>query len=280
MNLPDAFAKSRPLMRRLELAEALQNARFIEELRRTRPASGAEVRQVGSGFALFAGPGTPMSQALGLGLDGPVDAAQIDAVEELLSRGGGAVVVSVLPCADPSLSTLLAERRYRAGEFHHVLLKLLGEDDLGFTAPAGLTVRPIDAGEKELWARTVLAGFLEKEEANVAEAPWFTPTVPEGTTCFIAFDGARAVGAGSVSVEGDVAIFSGTSVLPSARGKGLQLALIRARLAHAKQAGCAMGNSATLPATGSQRNLERAGFRIHHCRVMMVRDPPASSAST
>ena len=262
------------MMRRLELAEALQNARFIEELRRTRPASGAEVRQVGSGFALFAGPGTPMSQALGLGLDGPVDAAQIDAVEELLSRGGGPVVISVLPCADVSLSTLLAERRYRAGEFHHVLLRPL-DDELSFTAPAGVTVRPIEAGERELWARTVLAGFLEKEEASVDEAPWFTPTVPDGTTCFIAFDGARAVGAGSVSVEGDVAIFSGTSVLPSARGRGLQLALIRARLAHARRAGCALGNSATLPATGSQHNLERAGFRIHHCRVMMVREPSA-----
>ena len=262
------------MMRRLELAEALQNARFIEELRRTRPESGAEVRHVGSGFALFAGPGTPMSQALGLGLDGEVDGAQLDAAEELLGRGGGPIVISVMPCADPSLSVLLAGRRYRAGEFHHVFVRQLDEVP-EVAPPPGLVVRAIAPSESDVWARTVLAGFLEKEEANPADAPWFTPTVPSGTTCFVAFDGARAIGAGSVSVEGGVAIFSGTSVVPSARGKGAQLALLRARLAHAKNVGCDVANSATLPASGSQRNLERAGFRVHHCRVMMVREPTA-----
>ena len=275
--MTDPFAASRPLMARLELAEAWQNARFVEELRRTKPASGAEVRPVGSGLALFAGPNTPMSQALGLGLSGPVDAAQLDSVEELLGRGGGPIVISLLPAADPTLAALLAERRYRIGEFNQVLVRTLAAASA--RAPASVLVRAIEPSEVELWARTVTAGFLEREEASLSDAPWLTPKVPAGTTSFLAFDGARAIGAGSISIEGDIAILSGTSVLPSARFRGTQLALIEARLEHARRAGCELATSSTLPGTSSQRNLERAGFRVNHCKAMLTRDPASRAQS-
>ena len=283
--MTDAFAGSRPLMARLELAEAWQNARFVEELRRTKPASGAEVRPVGSGLALFAGPSTPMSQALGLGLSGTVDAAQLDSVEELLGRGGGPIVISLLPAADPTLAALLAERRYRVGEFNQVLVRTLAAASADTPTsmiarpPTSVIVRAIEPSEVELWARTVTAGFLEREEASLSDAPWLTPKVPAGTTSFLAFDGARAIGAGSISIEGDIAILSGTSVLPSARFRGTQLALIEARLEHARRAGCELATSSTLPGTSSQRNLERAGFRVNHCKAMLTRAPASRAQS-
>ena len=259
-------------MERLELAEAEPNVRFNEAFRLLRPESRGEWRELGGGKVIFSGPGSPLSQALGLGLRGPIGPGLLDEVEELLGRGGGPVVVSLLPCADASLSQALAQRGYALAEFNQVLVRDLASK--GWSATP--RVRPMERGEELLFNRTVMAGFLEKESVEPAEAELFQAiTTAASTVCFLAKEGDRALGAGSVCIHDEVAILSGTSVLPSARGRGLHRELIDARLAYAAQAGCTLATSSTLPASGSQRNLERAGFRVAYCKAMMSKSGSA-----
>jgi GNAT superfamily N-acetyltransferase len=83
-------------------------------------------------------------------------------------------------------------------------------------------------------------------------------------------EGGGPVGVALSSSEGGVAWLSGAGVLPASRGKGLQAALVRARLAWAASRSCDLAASATEPGSASQRTLERCGFRVAYPRAVLV----------
>jgi hypothetical protein len=93
----------------------------------------------------------------------------------------------------------------------------------------------------------------------------------EGNVCFAAFEGERMLGVAIASAFGGVATLSGAGVALAARGRRVQLALVRARLAWAIERGCDLAASATEPGTASQRTLERAGFRCSYPRAVLLR---------
>ncbi|QFP76202.1 GNAT family N-acetyltransferase [Deinococcus sp. AJ005] len=65
----------------------------------------------------------------------------------------------------------------------------------------------------------------------------------------------------SLCVRDDVAYLTGAATLPQFRGRGAQAALIHRRLS-AIAADCELATVTTAFASGSQRNLERHGFRV------------------
>jgi hypothetical protein len=50
------------------------------------------------------------------------------------------------------------------------------------------------------------------------------------------------------------------------------MALLQARLAAARRAGCDLAVVGTSPGSDSQRNIERAGFTLAYTKVIMVRE--------
>jgi GNAT superfamily N-acetyltransferase len=93
----------------------------------------------------------------------------------------------------------------------------------------------------------VLAAFLEAEE------------------------GAEEGGA-TLSWSGGVALVNGSGVRPAYRRRGIQGALIRARLDRSRELGCDVASSTTLPGTPSRRNMERHGFHVAYPKLVMLRD--------
>jgi GNAT superfamily N-acetyltransferase len=77
--------------------------------------------------------------------------------------------------------------------------------------------------------------------------------------------------AGAMGLAGGVALFTGDATLPEARGRGLQLKLIRARLLAAQRDGCDLAVASVLPGSVSHRNYERAGFQLVYMRVNLMR---------
>ncbi|MBI3404943.1 MAG: hypothetical protein HY046_05750, partial [Acidobacteria bacterium] len=78
------------LSRRLEFAEAAAGVGATQALAQHRPDSGACVEQIGGGWAMFSGKDSPISQAFGIGLNGPVSEAEMNRLEEFFhSRGMG-----------------------------------------------------------------------------------------------------------------------------------------------------------------------------------------------
>lgn len=75
------------------------------------------------------------------------------------------------------------------------------------------------------------------------------------------------VATGLIVCHNDVALLAGASTLPAYRGRGVQNALLHARLAYAVANNCDVAMVVTEPGSPSQRNAERNGFRVAYTRT-------------
>lgn len=260
------------LCEQLEWAQARQSLAFAEAWHRSRglPVPTGEYPW---GACVAVEAGHFMNQGLALGLKVPCDASALDHLEARLGQGGHPVVLELSPGADPDLATLLALRGYRVRAFQQVWCRDL-KGLMPKVLPPGTRVQ-VDPPDASLWAQVVMAGFQERDSLDPAEASAFIDTlgVPSNHAC-LAFVGEEPAAAGTLGVQGELGVLSGTSVLPRFRGRGLQRVLIQARLGLAASLGCRQVCSATLPLTASQANLERMGFRVAYPKLELERPAP------
>jgi len=109
------------LARRLENTEAHGNVSFVEARARAFPDSDATWTEIAGTYAMFDGPGSPVSQTFGLGMFQPVTHDDLSQIEEFFSTRGTEVFHEVSPLADPTAFQLLNERGYQPIEFTSVL---------------------------------------------------------------------------------------------------------------------------------------------------------------
>ncbi|HXU37845.1 MAG TPA: GNAT family N-acetyltransferase [Blastocatellia bacterium] len=263
------------LARRLETTDALAGVEFARSWARFNSFSGEVFLPVAGGHAGFGGIDSPLTQAFGLGLNGPVTEADLAAMENFYRGHKSPVNIETCPLADPSLLTLLNERNYRPIEYSNVLVRhLTDEDSLSWpdTASKVLVRKPAD-DEAESYSLLVMKSFFENAEfppefLNIFKSCFFAA----GAFFFVAeVDGVPA-GGGMMSIHQGVASFGGTGTLPEFRNRGVQRALLLARLAHAAESGCDLAMVATAPGSGSQRNVERVGFRVVYTRTKFLRE--------
>jgi len=250
------------LARRLEAAEAV-NARGCTSI---HPEAAS--LDVAGGWAVFVGAQSPLSHAVGIGLNGPVKEAELDQLEAFFRSRGGQVSVELCPLADPGLVTLLGDRGYRVSEFSNVLVKRLAGASIVLTPH----VRRALSDENDLWSHTVGRGFFEEheltsEEMDVGRAICAMP----GVLCYLAVTdgGIPAGGAAGAIHNGLLTCFADSTIVSYRRG-GLQREMVEARLNEGLAQGCELATASTLPGSGSQRNYERLGFEVAYTRVTFV----------
>ncbi|MBZ5579472.1 MAG: GNAT family N-acetyltransferase [Acidobacteriia bacterium] len=250
------------LARRIEAAEAAIGRGCTE----SQP--GSAILEAAGGVAFFLGPESPLTHAVGLGLNGPIRAAELDAVEAFFRSRGARVTVDLCPLADSSLLSALAERGYRPTEFNNVLVKPLAGAEVTLTPRAR---RAVD-GESELWSHTVGHGFFEQaeltdDEMNVGRAIFSMP----GALCYLtASETGEAAGGGALAVNHGLATLFADSTIARFRRQGLHRELIAARLHEALAQGCDLAAASALPGSASQRNYERLGFRVVYTKVVLA----------
>src|SRR6266404_797415 len=244
------------LARRIEAAEALNAAQCGEAL----PVAG--------GYAAFAGVGSALTHAIGLGMNGPVTAAEFNEMEEFFRSRGAWVNLDFCPHADPSLMDLLGKRGYRVVECSNVLAgPVAGSPDA--------RVRPAQPEEADLWCRIMLEGFFLRKDLTVDEMEMAHRLFrQDGGAGWFGTVGGVPVAAAAMNIRDNLALLYAASTTEKARGQGLHLALIRWRLARAATLGCDLATASTLPGSISQRNYERAGFRVVYTKLNMQRDWP------
>jgi GNAT superfamily N-acetyltransferase len=88
-----------------------------------------------------------------------------------------------------------------------------------------------------------------------------------------------ACAGGLIAPEYGMAAFFGAATLPEFRGRGIQRAFMEERLRIARQAGCDLAVTLTMPGTTSQRNVERAGFRTVYTKVVVRKRHPSLADS-
>jgi len=258
------------MARRLEAAETMSDEQ-VAALRRYFPDAISEV--IGGGTAVFASTGYPANHIVGMGLYGPVSENDIDCVEHFYRSRCVPCEIVVSPLADRSLTQLLSERGYRVTEFNSVLIRRL-EDCEPFERADGLSIERVTRANESAWNETILRGFAEY---GPLPTDLFLPfaTLAESLNFLARLDGVPAGGGmGQIMRDVGIAALFGTATIPEHCGRGVQTALIQRRLWEALQAGCEYAVVSTLPGSGSQRNMERRGFRVAYTKVVMVRTWP------
>ncbi|HKS10102.1 MAG TPA: GNAT family N-acetyltransferase [Pyrinomonadaceae bacterium] len=256
------------LARRLERTESVSNAGFVEARGKAFPQIGAEWIEVAGTFAMFDGPGSPVTQTFGLGMFEPLTAENLDQIEQFFFERGADVFHEVCPLADPTAFALLSERGYKPIEFSNVLYRPITTDlRLDTSRNENVQVRLTGQDEVDLWAETAFEGWSEFTEVADFLRDLGQVMARSESLTFLAEMDDQPIAAGALSINGDVALLAGASTIPSARRQGAQLALLEERLRYGAAQGCTIAMMVTQPGSGSQRNSERHGFRIAYTRT-------------
>ena len=129
--------------------------------------------------------------------------------------------------------------------------------------PAGVVVRRLGRDEIGAWGAIVEAAGGMDAATSRAFADLETHLVNEAHHHrFVAELDGRAVGTGSLHTHHHVGWLRAGVVLPEARGRGIQRALIRERAAHARELGCDLIGASANVGGVSARNLERVGAHV------------------
>ncbi len=262
---------NRNLAKRLEDIESWCGAEFARARMRSRPDADTSAVPVAGGYAFFFGAGSPLTEAKGLGMAGPVTEEDLDAMEGVFSDRGIPAKIMVCPLADPSLLDGLSSRDYRPVGFEDVLYRSLDlmED---VDPPDGFEVDWAGPDEAELCGRTLARGFVAPEEPGpeVLEITTMSGEV-EGFRSLLARVNGEPAGAASILIRDGLAMLAGASTLPAYRKRGIQTALAHMRLAHATTLGCDLALMGAAPGSTSHHNAERLGFRVAYSKLVLIR---------
>jgi GNAT superfamily N-acetyltransferase len=265
---------------RIERAEAQLIADAGAAARRRRADTAGFVIPVCGGVASFAEAGSPFNKVAGLGFDGVPAPAALDDIEQAFAACGAPVQVELAHLADPAIGVLLTGRGYRLTSFENVLGRsLTGEP--GRVTPPGVEVRQIGEDEFESWFDVVTDGFTHPDTSGAPPHEEFPRDViaraerdfAAAMTRYIALhDGVIAGGARLRMAEG-IAQLTGAATAPAHRRRGVQTALLSARLADAAAVGCDIAVVTTQPGSKSQQNVQRQGFDLLYTRAVLVKQP-------
>jgi len=135
--------------------------------------------------------------------------------------------------------------------------------DIADTDEAGLAVRELGRDEVGQWAEVVAQAAEFSPPLAVAWSalePYLA--VAAHMHRFVAEVDGRAVGTGAVHLHHGVGWLRAGTVLPEYRGRGIQRALIRTRIDHARRLGCDLVGASADEGGPSARNLDRLGFGV------------------
>lgn len=260
--------------RRLEACEEIPQVEYARVFQETRPDVGAAVEQICGGHMVFAGLGSPIGRVTGAGLDRPFTAADLDRIELFYRSRGAPSQVDLCPMHRLETFEMFKERGYAIAELNNVLYRKLGAiKELHLTAPEGSQIRRARLGEAEQTGVIVENAFFP-DGAPEAFRGLIAPLYQmERGLAFVAIAEGQMVacGTGVVIPEHGVFALCGAGTLADYRGRGLQTALLIARMHAAAQAGCEYAVVVTQGGTTSQRNVERLGFRIAYSKVTVIK---------
>jgi GNAT superfamily N-acetyltransferase len=255
------------LARRLERAEGFAGAQFAAARARLFPESGSTWTECAGTTLIFDGADVPTTQTFGLGLFADATADALEEIEQFFSTRGAETMHEVCPLSGPSLLNLLCARGYRPFEISNVLYRAV--EQLAAAHAAKIAVRIIASEEAERWSDVSARGWTHEhpEFEDFVRRSGVILAAREQSPCFLAELDGVAGAAGALVLHEGVALFGGAATVPEMRRRGLQAALLEARMRHAFELGCDLAMMVAEAGGNSQRNAERQGFRIAYTRI-------------
>ena len=252
---PPADESAATIFHLLELLDDVDRQPWLA-MWRAAAAAGYDVRIVDHGDLSAAAspdlPGTEFNRAFGLRMV-PI------ATDQVLDLYRAAGTTGWLVDAGPEASAAGAVADARVGIHAAPIQELLA---VAAPAVAGLVIRPVEGPtDEQAWVETYIAAF--DVEPPIADA-WraFEPLVARahGYHQVLAELDGQVVGVGATQTHRRVAWLGGGGVLPAARGRRIQRALIAHRALAAAMAGCTRVMSTANAGSVSAANLEAMGL--------------------
>ena len=226
---------------------------------------GGEGAAVGGGWMACDLLGSWARYAAGLGVDGPVDDAALDALVAFYRERDRTPRILVSPYQHPTLMRGLKARGFTAYEQESSLAR--GLDGLPPALPVpGLSFRrldPLHEADVAAFRDSQMIGFFEDEAPPAGMLP-ITERVARAPRCrlwLLELDG-QVVGSGGLEVFEEVGVLMAGCVHPGARRRGLHSAFIRFRLEQAAREGLRYATIGSLREESTERNALRAGFTM------------------
>ena len=189
-------------------------------------------------YAVFDGVSSPVTQSFGLGLFEPLSPAVLDKMEAFFLDRGAVVVHEVSPLAGIATLDLLCTRGYRPIELSSVLHRPV-ERPTAKSHLDGVTVRVVGVEEAALCVQINARGWGHEHPELVDFLGEFGSVAfaREHAVNFVADLDGQAGAAGALTLHEGVALFAGAATIPEMRRRGLQAALLEARMRYAFEHG-------------------------------------------
>ncbi|MGE5242930.1 MAG: GNAT family N-acetyltransferase [Betaproteobacteria bacterium] len=274
---------------RIEREESL-TAVGMAEVARAR-GDAVLIEPIGGGAAVFGGPDQPFNKLAGLGFAEPLDEVALGRIERDFDARHAPLRVELSTLAEPGTAAALTRRGYVLIGFENVLgMTLTGERTAAIAReverdrPSGVVVTRVSEADVPVWVETLAEGFghpdtfdgpppTESFERATIERVLLDCSRAPGYVLYLATRDRRVAGGGSIRMSDGLVQLTGAATLPADRRRGVQSALLRARLLDAARAGCDLAVVTTEPASKSQENVQRAGFSLLYARAILVRAP-------
>ena len=171
---------------------------------------------------------------------------------------------------------MFKERGYAIAELNNVLFRKLDVGEEFPSPPKGCEVRRSHPEEADITGTIVETAFFPEgapEGFGGLIAPLYQM---ENALAFVATIDGKPVACGTGLMISDHKVFAlcGAGTLADYRSRGLQTALLQARMSEAVKAGCEYAVVVTQGGTTSQRNAERLGFRVAYSKVTVIKPNP------
>jgi GNAT superfamily N-acetyltransferase len=263
----------RAFARRLESVEEMPQVLYARAFQKTRPEIGAAEEEICGGHMIFAGLGSPIGRATGVGLDRPFTIEDLNRVEHFYRAHQAPSQVDLCPMHEAAVFEMFKERGYAIAELNNVLYRKLDAEEKFPPAPAGCEIRRSRLEEAAVAGAIVENAFFPAGAPDAFRGLIAPLYQMEGALAFVASVEGRLVACGSGLIIPEHRVFAlcGAGTLAEFRRRGLQTALLRARMAPAAQAGCEYAVVVTQGGTTSQRNAERLGFRVAYSKVTVIK---------
>lgn len=261
------------LAARIEQAEAALTSGVVRAVASERRL----LLDVAGGVAAWARPGSPMNKAIGIGFVGPVTARDAASIADLFASRGEAARVEISTLVDPEAFAELHRAGFALRGFEHVLGRSL--EDLEPQSDSSIAVQRLEPRQDPVFTRIAVDGFLRPDGSTSGDEEFPRAVLEEVMTDLTGAPGMRgylaridgvAVGIASCRLEDGIAQLCGATTLPEYRRRGVQRALLAARLADARSAGCELAVVTTAPGSTSQANVQRQGFELLYARAILT----------
>jgi hypothetical protein len=217
--------------------------------------------EIGTGFALFAGEGSPLTQVFGFAHRTPGDPAEI---ERFYADRAQNWEVTVTPFTSPETLQALTNLGYRPSHFEGSLAQKIDH----LPEPAPFDIDEVGEGDAE-WMETTWRGWTGDESGPFQPDDLVRAVAVIRCRRYLArIDGAPAATASLFEFPEGVILGGAATRIPF-RGRGLQSALLARRLRDAGQGRLALMGA--VPGTTSHRNAQRAGFHPIYSTMVWMR---------